>query len=295
MAAVLGKHSDDWHKDWKIWVGLAFFGSMWAKWLTYGKDEIWWQCAFFAFGLNIIILHMLQYAPDVKAGMVNVCFLLAAQSFVLNYLAFDDNSGRRHKKGRSFTKVTKLPEHKFLADTLYLDLSLPPYQIAVLFIAQICVWWFYMMSIVANFDFAYVNYTFWLVAFLSMQMTMILCRGGDSVLGNPFPVRDVYLLVTICDKMVFEEEGEEDDEPFKISSSDVFVRALAGFFSNAVLREIMCYTIPLMLMGFSEPMDFVVYCVGVNFICTIDDMSNKTFVMTSEEDTETPQIAEQRG
>merc|ERR1719263_1873045 len=66
---------------------------------------------------------------------------------------------------------------------------------------------------------------------------------------------------------------------FVLGKVDLITRGCMGFLCNAILRDIMSYTIPLMLMGFSEPMDFVVYCVGVNFICCVDDMSEKTYVM----------------
>merc|ERR1719506_2042051 len=107
---------------------------------------------------------------------------------------------------------------------------------------------------------------------------MIFNRGSDSVLGNPFPTYDVYRLVVNAEKMTLRLK-DSDDEPFKISKANIVMRGAMGFFCNAILREIMAYTIPLMLMGFAEPMDFVVYCVGVNFICTLDDMSERTFLL----------------
>merc|ERR1719456_7862 len=165
----------------------------------------------------------------------------------------------------------------FECDTLYLDLTLPMEQIWVLFVAQICVWWFYMTSIIYQFDFDKVNYFFWVVAYLSMQMTMIFNRGGDSVLGNPFPVHEVYRLMTNANSMTLEVE-DSDKEPFKMGTLNILMRGLTGFLVNSICREIMAYTIPLMLMGFEQPMDFVVYCVGVNFICTLDDVgSGKEF------------------
>lgn len=271
LEAIVGKRTEVWYQDWKLWIGLLLWSLVWAKWLKNGYDEIWMERGFFAFGLNIVILHVLQYAPSVKIGVIGVCLLLSAQSCLQNIIVFRSSE----REGE--------PD-KFLCDTLYLDLSLPAAQIGVLFISQCCVWWFYMTSIIGNFDLNEVNYTFWLVAFLTMQMTMILCRGDDSVLGNPFPVHDVFHLWQECDGIELAWDNEAEGVPFsprshvfQISALNVLMRGIMGFFCNAILREIMSYTIPLLLMGFSEPMDFVVYCVGVNFICTIDDMKDRSF------------------
>merc|ERR1719486_486423 len=122
-------------------------------------------------------------------------------------------------------------------------------------------------------------------------MTMIFNRGDDSVLGKPFPCHEVYRLATDSGKIKVHEVDENGAAikgvvPFRISKADLFMRGIFGYWVNAILREIMAFTIPLMLMGFEEPMDFVVYCVGVNFICTLDDMSKKEFDMSDRKDEE---------
>jgi hypothetical protein len=270
LAHFLGKIYEHWYQDWKLWVGLSLWSLGWAKWLKYGYDEVYWQRLIIAFGLNIVILHILQYATTIRAGMLCVGLLLGGQAITQTLLTFANEV--REEEG-----------DKFLCDTLYMDLSLPGLQIGILFVSQCCVWWFYMTSIVFQLDFEHVNYFFWLMAYMTMQMTMIMCRGEDSVLGSAFPVHDVHFLYTHCDKITVSVE-DSNMEPFKISKANIFLRGLTGFFCNAILREIMSYTIPLMLMLFSEPMDFVVYCVGVNFICTIDDMSDRTFLVHTKSD-----------
>lgn len=293
LARVLGKRVELWYHDWKLWVGLVFWCALWVKWVRFGYDEVYWERAFFAFGLNIVILHILQYSSSVIMGMFCVNVLLGVQAIAQVGIAFGLNERQSSA-------------NEFLCDTLYMDLSLPALQITVLFVSQCCVWWFYMTHILFNFGggechawpletdegechafLKHVNYSFWLVAYLAMQMTMIMCRGEDSVLGSAFPVHDVHFLYSNCDKITVSLK-DSDNEPFQISRMNIFMRGLTGFFCNAILREIMSYTIPLMLMGFSEPMDFVVYCVGVNFICTIDDMSDRTFLVQPKDKPEEP-------
>jgi len=245
LETIFGRFAEPWWMDWKLWVGLIFWFSVWVRWLTHGFDEIYYQRALFAFGINIVILHILQYAPSIKVGMLVICGALACQSMFQSYMWFKEEAGD-HLTPRS---------EEFNCDTLYLDLALPFEQIFILFVAQLGVWWFYMTSILGNFDFNNVNYLFWLWAFLAMQT--------DSY---SFALKDAE-----------DEKGGQ----FRMRKANIIARGVMGFFCNSILREIMAYTIPLMLMGFSEPMDFVVYCVGVNFICTLDDMSDKKFAISS--------------
>jgi len=220
-------------------------------------------------------------------GMVVVGSLLTTQCFAQNYLCQLQlrQNGHPESSDESDDSLTE-----FDCDTLYLDLGLPVEQIVILFVAQCGVWWFYMTSILESFRFDLVNYTFWLIAYLAMQMTMIFNRGADSVLGQPFPNADVLWIIQSSSNKADEggwwallDENGAKGEKFQISKANAIMRGLLGFFCNCILREIMAYTIPLMLMGFSEPMDFVVYCVGVNFICTLDDMHSRRYALKAKE------------
>jgi len=282
LAAIFGKTQKSWWMDWKLWVGLTVWLAAWAQWLGYGYsapvatlDAVYWQRSLAVFGFDIVILHILQYAPSIKIGMGVVCSILCAQSLFQSYLFFKFEDPPPAGDGDA------PPAEEFNADTLYLDLMLPFEQIFILFVAQIGVWWFYMTSILGNFDLANVNYLFWLWAFMAIQITMIFNRGDDSALGNDFPIAEVYRLVLKTDQVSFAlEDADDKASQFTLSKASIIARGCMGYFCNGILREIMAYTIPLMLMGFSEPMDFVVYCVGVNFICTLDDMSDRKYLMT---------------
>jgi len=280
LAKVFGKNTEIWYYDWKLWTGLAFWLSVWAKWLKYGYDEKYYQRGLFAFGINVVILHHLQYAEvssfGIQQAMLGICLLLTAQSCVWSYIW-----SQAEMQDEDYEKL----ENTFTCDTMYLDLSLPFEQISVLFVSQVFIWWFYMTSIIGNLDFNHVNYMFWLIAYMANQMTMFFNRGADSVLGNAYPMHRVYELYTMADHITFKLEGNFtlcDEKPFKVPKWNIFMRGVLGFFCNAILREIMAYTIPLMLMGFTEPMDYVVYCVGVNFITTLDDMQDKVFEISDD-------------
>merc|ERR1719265_2654151 len=105
---------------------------------------------------------------------------------------------------------------------MYMDLSLPWYQICVLFMGQACVWWFYMTSIIANTDMNDVNYLYWVATFLVMQITMIFNRGDDSVLGNAFPVSQWLYMVKRTDSLAYKVDVPEDLMQLKHSDSVAF-------------------------------------------------------------------------
>jgi hypothetical protein len=173
---------------------------------------------------------------------------------------------------------------EFECDTMYMDMTLPWFQILVLFIAQIGVWWFYFASVLWNLDLHKINYTFWMASFIVMQVTMIFNRGDDSVLGAEFPVVEWYTLIRSIRRSPTLADPETHSGPIPVHMAGLIVRGIVGYLCNTVLREIMAFTIPLMLSSFVEPMDFVVYCVGVNFICTVDDMRPKKFVVHTDAD-----------
>lgn len=276
---MFGKYADYWYQDWKLWVGGAIWFAVWGKWLKFGYEEHFWVQAIFAFGINIVILHHLQYAVTVKMGMAHVCALLTAQASFQSYMwSKSELTSVAATSKRQSVLSEAVTQGEFQCETMYLDFALPVDQVCVLFAAQCCISWFYMTYILANFNIETVNYTFWVVAYLAMQMTMIFCRGGDSALGKAFPSHDVYNLWMDANNIMFHSK-DSDKEPFRVSRANIFLRGVTGFFCNSVLREILAYTIPLMLMSFTEPMDFVVYCVGVNFICTIDDTKDKPYTV----------------
>jgi len=276
LARVFAKYTETWWHDWKLWVGFIFWCAVSAKWFIHGYNEVYYQRGLHAFGVNIIILHILQYSSSTLTGMLWICMGLIGQTLFWSYWGYEANAADHEMD-------------EFVCNTLYLDLGLPIEQITVLFVAQVGVWWFYMTSILGNFDFSKVNYLFWVWAYLVMQITMIFNRGPDSVLGEIFPMCDVQRIMNMANQAEFQlldgndEKQKPVGEKFQISKANIIMRGITGFFCNAILRDIMAYTIPLMLMGFSEPMDFVVYCVGVNFICTLDDMSERKYAMTCKD------------
>jgi len=101
-------------------------------------------------------LHILQYAPSILVGMLVICTCLCMQSLFQSFIWFKTANSDSEVSKEALATVCRHEE--FDCDTLYLDLSLPFEQIVVLFIAQMGVWWFYMSSILANFNFNNANH-----------------------------------------------------------------------------------------------------------------------------------------
>merc|ERR1719443_2175498 len=98
-----------------------------------------------------MILHHLQYASITKLAILMVCMILVLQALLQSYvwskseLSSDDGSGIE-------SLALGNDAEEFETETMYLDLGLPTQQICVCFAAQVCISWFYMTYILANFD-----------------------------------------------------------------------------------------------------------------------------------------------
>lgn len=383
-----------WWKDWKLWIGSMLWISVWFHGFVkpnMSADRHFVSSFCYAFGINIIVLHLLMYAENPQRGMEFVVIALSLQAMlgtvrelkaiksavtlVLDnvsyealvelphhevckaikskvsetildfsgqqtlYIEFKPGCGPRldpettvmveavfdHRLGPKTQELPKseafkerlqlavntIPdilevsnglasvEHveveasgdncikrkEYNCDSMYMDMTLPLMQIVVLFIAQIGVWWFYFSSILWNLDLNKINYCFWMASFVIMQVTMIFNRGDDSVLGRPFPIVEWCTMIANRHRSITMALPHGEHPPVAVHFGGLIARGIMGYLTNTILREIMAFTIPLMLCSFTEPMDFVVYCVGVNFICTVDDMGqNKDFVVHTDED-----------
>lgn len=60
---------------------------------------------------------------------------------------------------------------------------------------------------------------------------------------------------------------------------------------NSVLRGYLAFTVPLLLIHFSDPLDFIVYAVGVNFISQIDNITPKRYTIETLDETRVPDDA----
>lgn len=130
----------------------------------------------------------------------------------------------------------------FNSTSLYQDLSTPLMQTCTVFIGQMCLIIFYLSSIFNSLRTHSLSYIFWLASFFCLQMAAFFNRSGDSYIGTTWHSSQWSSIVQVANDVEFVCKGFG-------GRTDVHTNAL----------------------------DFVVYCVGVNFIVTIDDMQPKRF------------------
>jgi len=134
------------------------------------------------------------------------------------------------------------------------------------------------------------SYWYWFIAFFAMQMVAFV---GNDYLGSDFPTEEFISLVINVDKIKLsctEAEGvdiaggivlgtgkQAGVREVKVTKLNVIGRFMCGFFLNSICRDVLSYSLPVLLAHFTDPLDFVVYCVACTFITSLDDASKKEY------------------
>jgi len=283
--AVVKHYTDaQWYYDYKIWVGLVFYFLVLNYWLIYGYTGNYQRKAVYAIALNLIMLHVVQYHGDrfLLITMSGLCF----NNFVFVFYRW--------------VPADVMKAGGFKCTSLYQDVAGPPVQALFCFIGQLGLILFYMEAIISRVRGSpggfQVSPLFWVIAYFGMQMTAYFARGEDSALGEPWPIAEWLDVARNADDCLFQEVRESEDEtmmamptmaassygphlPFKVDKWNLYMRLIMGFIVNNMFRDVLAFTIPILLAQFNDPLNFVVYCVGCNFLCTLDDMHTKTIRM----------------
>lgn len=279
---ILGQRYGYWLYDYKLWFGFALYVSSIAYWYTTQFVQGFYDKAIYVIAMNLLVLHLLQYNPS--SFVVLLIFYLALHNVII-------------KSVRSLFIINDVVEDGgFICQSLYEDLSAPFVQSVYCFVGQFGLMCLYMEALNNQVQ-GSVSYSYWLLAYFSLQMTAYFFRGADSFLGTEWRTILWISILRNNRKMTFETtptRGVQSsytasavthtvDLPaneivkFKLSTTEVAARFFFGFFINATCRDIMAYTVPLLLSHFTDPLNFVVYCVGCNFITTLDDCTDKEF------------------
>jgi len=252
-----------WYADWKLWVGLFAWGATWAKWLKFGYSASYYWKFLYTFGLNFLVLHAIQYHE--RQGLGAAMLILIAQCAGTTYLWWK-NEDVLKRKG-------------FTATSLYQDISTPFLQATTVFAGQMCLILFYLSAIFNTLKPETMSFVFWSASFICLQMSAFFNRGGDSLLGATWKTSEwTSVIMHASDVQFLSPNFQGIKAPIEgVHRNELIMRGLYGFTVNNVFRDILAFTVPILLSQFAKPLDFVVYCVGVNFIVTIDDMNPKKF------------------
>jgi len=271
---LLGSRSQQsWYSDWKIYIGTIIFCTVWSKWIFVGNQGRYHTKALHVFGFNLIILHLLQYNP--KHGFTLMLLLIISQ----NLLAVV--SGYREKV--NMMKV-------FVADTIYSAPSESFLQVCLVFLGQLMFTGFYFYALWKGFKEMRTagksNYFFWFAAYIAVQLTLYFNRGKDSELGHVMDVRGCVYIWKNRRQLLFSyvERKGKPSEPFRLSAFYWTACCIMNFMVNMIIRDVIAFTVPVLLMSFHDPLNCIVYSIGFHFIATMDDCSDITYFLTWQEE-----------
>jgi hypothetical protein len=229
-------------------------------------------------GMDLICLFVMQHSGQ---GILIIMALILFQN-VLSTVIW-------------WKSVDVIKQGKFTAISLYMDVECPTLQIIFLFIGQVALFVFFLSTLFkTENDLFYEitkpdkvpSYTFWLVSYIAVQMSAIYNRGADSQLGDIWPTSFWQSLLANNESLEFAApkfgHGGFGD-PFEVSTCSLAVRQVMGWTTKSVMRDGVAFVVPLFLMQSDEPMDFVLNCLAVAFITTIDQISNKDIQVTSKD------------
>jgi len=251
-----------WYADWKFLGGLCMWLATWGRWLIYGYNGNYYWKYLYTAGINLLVLHGIQYYG--QKGLVAAMIALILQCGGTTYLWWKDSDTL--KKGG------------FQAQSVYQDISKPILQVSTVFVGQMGLITFYLSSIFSTLHPDSISYVFWIASFFCLQMSAFFNRGEDSLLGSTWPTSawaDIIKQANVLEYSVASFDGKQ--KVLRVSRPDLVMRMIFGFIVNNGFRELLAFTVPILLCQFNDPLNFVVYCVGVNFIVTIDDMNPKHF------------------
>jgi len=261
-AWVFGPSSDPWlWSDDKFWIGLLMWGGVWFRYHTepagtrYEVVAQYHLTAILAFGVNLLVLSMVQ---SMGASGIFGFVLICGSNVQLTRVLFP------HRR--------LAEKDAFRATNMYENLEAPMPQVTVLFVGQSILTLFLLYSAYYRYDQSGTSkstYTFWLAAYISVQMSGFFKRGGDSLVGRPF---DLEQWRALRDRNASVEYRTGSGDWFTKPRAEMVRRGRMGFCVNTFFREIIMFITPLLCMQSEDAVDFVQNCFALSYITTLDDM-----------------------
>mmetsp|Transcript_123824 Transcript_123824/g.219460 ORF Transcript_123824/g.219460 Transcript_123824/m.219460 type:complete len:359 (+) Transcript_123824:94-1170(+) len=264
-----------WYSDWKIWCGLAGYVMVWFKWLCYGYERKYHIKGVFVFSVNLLILHLVEFYQ--YTGFVMMLLMITVQNLMSAKVFYRD--------------VDLMERQMFIADCIYSAVSYPLLQACFVFLGQLLFIGFYFYTLWNGLEdikeTGKSNYFFWMAGYIAVQMTLYFNRGKDSQIGTVMDVSSsIYILKNIRQlRFSWTTFTGQKSPVFKITRAHWSVRCFMNFVANMLIRDLIAYTVPVLLMSFQRPLNCVIYSVAVNFIATMDDVGDMAYDLTWHDDT----------
>lgn len=168
--------------------------------------------------------------------------------------------------------------NKFTAHTVYMDLLRRPCRTFLVFFGQVLVTTLYMIELKAAMTGSNNgNYFYWLVAVIGIQSAALFNDSQSSQLGAPWDSGQWRSLVYLCfhsSSVVCRVEGVAG---LKLTRCHCCVRCFVDFVVNALVRDLIGYTIPLFLMTAESGMDVVKDALALVFITQLDNVDKTKY------------------
>mmetsp|Transcript_123825 Transcript_123825/g.219461 ORF Transcript_123825/g.219461 Transcript_123825/m.219461 type:complete len:350 (+) Transcript_123825:94-1143(+) len=263
-----------WYSDWKIWCGLAGYVMVWFKWLCYGYERKYHIKGVFVFSVNLLILHLVEFYQ--YTGFVMMLLMITVQNLMSAKVFYRD--------------VDLMERQMFIADCIYSAVSYPLLQACFVFLGQLLFIGFYFYTLWNGLEdikeTGKSNYFFWMAGYIAVQMTLYFNRGKDSELGHVMDVRGCVYIWKNRRQLLFSyvERKGKPSEPFRLSAFYWTACCIMNFMVNMIIRDVIAFTVPVLLMSFHDPLNCIVYSIGFHFIATMDDCSDITYFLTWQEE-----------
>lgn len=267
-----------WYSDWKLWAGAVMYVTVWSKWLAFGME---WRAfgmdfsfaaqAIHCFGADLLILHYLQFFGTAGGLEALVGFI------IVQALATAIVSHRPSDLVKAGTFVSTSSYSNFAGSFL---------QASWHFLGQLIFMLFYFYSLYKNYakiD-GQAEYLFWFAGYFAVQMTLYYSRGADSQLGGLMDVPAyIYIFKNIQELEFSTELHGEMSGPFQLQKLQFYMRCFYAFAINLLARDLIGFSVPILLMSFHDPINCVIYSIAVNFIVTMDDSSEVVYQVAKQE------------
>lgn len=267
MRFVLEPSSDTPFLDLKLLIGIGMWGGIWCYWL-YHKDEHiavrqavvskYWAKAVMVLGLDLAALSLLQqFQTRGFLGVLSMVMLNVHYTQVL----FNSPDIAEPAVGETRTVDVK---------SLYEDVLSDLTQVITVFITQTVLFlYLFYASFVTYTDSSSVTYGFFVTAY-QVQMSAIFQRGADGVLGPTWNIQRFRGMMDINSNVQYQEGHNLWGS---VPQWKMRLRMVMGFTVNTILRDLIAFLTPIVLMQSDDAMDFVQNCLAVSYITQLDDLS----------------------
>eukprot|EP00928_Gymnodinium_smaydae_P099129 TRINITY_DN9379_c0_g1_i1.p1 TRINITY_DN9379_c0_g1~~TRINITY_DN9379_c0_g1_i1.p1 ORF type:complete len:350 (-),score=57.89 TRINITY_DN9379_c0_g1_i1:169-1218(-) len=247
FAKILGMDTTIWYKDYKLWVGGSVYIFIWGYDLLYVVPSLYWIRWATVLSVDLVCLHSVQFY-----GLMGL-FIPLGMAVLQGILIIYETYQRQEHNERAVLQM-----QGFSAGNVYQDLNDVLSRSVTIF------------SVVGFAETKFEgehSLVYWVCSIVAVQMAAMLGRRGDSALGRYWWAHLWTMLLNRNEELTYTCHGKK----FTKTNAEIWFRCGMSFIVNAILRDFISFTTPLLMMDAGNPLDFVKDCLAVVYISTLDD------------------------